>query len=495
MYSTSKLRRWALIGLVCLLFLINILAGRTEAAGSTCVVCGAPPPCPQCSQGKICVLDLQTCTSCPTPRCGDIKVGVSNNSFDKSNENSGSNSNAKLIPAVIGGLLGAGLLAAAVFGYMRYKRRRDRGLFFSSTCEKLDGSSDSENVIPIAYIPPVTPTTPTTPRPEPAHARSRLSYLSVGTTPLVTPLASPLPRTYSNEKMVSLSEDDDAFSEVGTVLQATKATPASGTTVVTATRAKPALVRLNTVKSNSHSELRSQAGNHLASTPATPKTGNTLLSVHSSNKSSAPSSPTTFHSISINGNDDEDDLLGDEYFDNNDDDTITMSRNSTILLPQIDVERSSLESSNTVSRTINNNHSENTISSNLVSPFLDPFEGRQSFGLFGSDEVDSSGGATISTASIVGSGGGTSPHLLERESMISSASSNPRSTMMSDEGDGEIMIFWGGEVPNFLENDPSIRNSDNNMMRSNVVSSTSSSSQSSSNNASKDPGTMTTGIK
>ncbi|CAG8672344.1 13561_t:CDS:1, partial [Ambispora leptoticha] len=462
----------------------------SSSPGSTCVVCGSPPACPVCPQGKICVLDLPTCTTCPIPRCGDIKVGV-NSSFDKGSSGSGSNSNAQLIPAVIGGLLGVVVLVAAGIGYMRYKRRRG-GKFFS---EKIDSSesrewasTDSENVIPIAYIP--TPTTPTTPRPEPAHAypRNRASYLSVGTTPLATPLASPLPRTYSNEKLVSLSEDDDVFSEVGTVLQAKKATPTSGTAVVTATRAKPALVRLNTVKSNSLSDLRSQAGNHLAS-PATPKTGNTLLSVRS-NKSSTPSSPTTFHSISMH--DDEDDLLGDEdnEFDNNDDDTITISKNSTMFLPRIDIERSSLESSTSRKNSTNNNNdnndSANIASSNLVSPFLDPFEGRQSFGLFGSDEVDSS--STTATSSTIGGVGGASPHPLERESVISSVSSNPRSTMMSDEGDGEIMIFWGGDAQNLFENDSSSRNNDNNTTRSSVVSSTSS-PRSSPNNDTKEPGT------
>jgi hypothetical protein len=44
--------------------------------------------------------------------------------------------------------------------------------------------------------------------------------------------------------------------------------------------------------------------------------------------------------------------------------------------------------------------------------------------------------------------GPTTPQVL-RESIVSATSSNGRSTMLSDEGDGEIMIFWGGDNPTF----------------------------------------------
>jgi len=122
---------------------------------------------------------------------------------------------------------------------------------------------------------------------------------------------------------------------------------------------------------------------------------------------SMPSSPTSNFSIRIGGDSE-----------------------SEQMMPRIDVERASAESSHVTSQ--------NSTSQHLNSPFLDPIEGRQSFGLFGSDEVYSNDPS--------------SPQL-HRESILSSTSSNGRSTMFSDDGDGEIMIFWGGNAPPFVGGD------------------------------------------
>ncbi|CAG8789454.1 13676_t:CDS:1, partial [Cetraspora pellucida] len=98
---------------------------------------------------------------------------------------------------------------------------------------------------------------------------------------------------------------------------------------------------------------------------------------------------------------------------------------SNNILPSIDIERPSTESTRPQIQEISQQH-------HLTSPSQDQIEGRQSFGLFGSDEVYSNDPK--------------SPEL-QRESVVSSTSTNARSTMLSDEG--EIMIFWGGDEPPF----------------------------------------------
>uniref|UniRef100_A0A1D1XI92 Protein OPY2 n=1 Tax=Anthurium amnicola TaxID=1678845 RepID=A0A1D1XI92_9ARAE len=409
MFSMSKIKLCMLVWLVCIaVMLINIVpvtaqdttkkqtSTETKSSSGSCISCDdASINCPECADGLKCVLTLRTCFECPKPSC--VKSSPPSNIED--NNNNTKDNNKILLPVVIGGILGVGFLTAIGYASFVWKRKaqNERGV-------KLDSSSDEmislngENVIPIAYIPPTTPTTPT---PEPTYLRLRVSNVSAGT----TPLSSPLPRSFNDEQLIDIADDDDT---AGTILQATKTAPSASTaTLVTATRAKPALVRLNTIKHSTSKDVSTtqsmKSENSIPNTPKTPITSNTFLNAPSI--SSGPSSPTSNFSIRIECDSDTEQIM-----------------------PHIDIERPSAESFRVTNQ---NTTSQNQ---NLNSSTLDPIEGRQSFGLFGSDEVYSNDPL--------------SPQL-HRESIVSSSSSNGRSTMFSDDGDGEIMIFWGGNTPSF----------------------------------------------
>ncbi|CAG8573568.1 9101_t:CDS:2 [Paraglomus brasilianum] len=380
MHSIRILRRWTATALICLLVIIN-----------TSTVIAVP------GEDQVCASGFTTCSQCPQPRCVS-KNTVSSLSPDvgvPTTQKSG-NSNAKLIPAVIGSVFGIAVLAAAMFGYTRFRKQRGMGagLFGTSKCTRLDDSSTKEwsmtslsaNVIPIAYIPPPsTPVTPTTP--EAVHSRQRTSSVSIGT----TPLASPLPRPYSTASDNPFASNEDE--EVGTIVQATRGTsplPGAATataTVVTATRAKPALVRLNTIKNNNGSatDLRSlrsaySGGASIPVTPQTPLTANSLLSVHSTTSSNHSSYHGDYSELD---------------FPLQADGNVTVDGGFT------------------------------GDSDRYGSPFVDRPSTTYDNGLMLS--------------------GNTTSLQLQRESMLSSVSSDPRSTFMSDmTSDGEIMIFWGG---------------------------------------------------
>ncbi|GBB91615.1 hypothetical protein RclHR1_00190028 [Rhizophagus clarus] len=413
MFSISKIKLYKLVWLVCIaIIFINITPVTAQTAqgkpsetnnsspAPSCISCDIPS-CPPCGNNSKCVLSLRTCFQCPKASCKTSSDLVdSDNESDNNRNNQG---NKILLPAVIAGILGVGFLAG--IGYISYVRRRKA---LNSRGIKLDGTDEmtslsGENVIPIAYIPSTTPTTPTTPIPGPSYLRIRVSNVSAGT----TPLASPLPRNLCDEQLIDIADDDDTAPDIGTILQATKTSPSASTaTLVTATRAKPALVRLNTIKQATNKEMSStqstKSDNSVPNTPKTPINNNTFLNAPSI--SSVPSSPT---SIRIGGDSDTEQMM-----------------------PRIDIERPSAESFRATNP--NQNTSQNQ---NLNSATLDPIEGRQSFGLFGSDEVYSNDPS--------------SPQL-HRESITSSSSSNGRSTMFSDDGDGEITIFWGGNTPSFV---------------------------------------------
>ncbi|CAG8505652.1 539_t:CDS:2 [Paraglomus occultum] len=418
MHSIRNLRRWTATALICLLVIINastVIAGPGESK-----FLGPPEISYKLKfPDQICVAGFTTCTQCAQPRCQSKKT-VSSISPDvgSSNPQKPDNSNAKLIPAVIGSVFGIAVLAAAMFGYAKFRKQRGMGagLFGNSKCTRLDDDSTKEwsmtslsaNVIPIAYMPPpTTPVTPTTP-PEAVHQRMRASSVSIGT----TPLASPLPRPYSTASDNPFASNEDE--EVGTIVQATRgisplpgtATTTATATVVTATRAKPALVRLNTIKSNNGSatDLRSlrsaySGGASVPLTPNTPLTANSLLSVHST---------TSTHYSELD-------------FSLQSDGNLTVSSQTD----ELNKQRNNLNYNND-----DNNNRVSGFNDRYSSPFV--------------DSVDTPS-ATYDNGLM--SPGNTTSLQLQRESMLSSVSSDPRSTFMSDmtrDGDGEIMIFWGG---------------------------------------------------
>jgi len=461
MHSIRNLRRWTTTALICLLVIVNtstVIAGPGEAKPSpsidapannntvatvtttatTTTVCKQCPPitCPPCSQDQVCVGGFSTCTQCAEPRCENKKT-VSNlsPSVGASNPEKPKNDNAKLIPAVIGSVFGIAVLAAAMFGYARFRKQRGMGdgLFGNSKCTRLDDSSTKEwsmtslsaNVIPIAYMPPpTTPVTPTTP-PEAVHQRMRASSVSIGT----TPLSSPLPRPYStaSDNPFFSNEDED---EVGTIVQATRGTsPLPGTatatataTVITATRAKPALVRLNTIKSNNGSttDLRSLQSAHsggasIPLTPNTPLTANSLLSVHSTTSSNLSSYHGEYSGLD---------------FPLPADGSMTVSSQTDELSKQ---------------RNKNNNLNTDNYNNNDDNNRDSGFNGDSD--RYSSPLVDSMDRPSTTYDNGLMLSGNTTSLQLQRESMLSSVSSDPRSTFMSDmtrDGDGEIMIFWGG---------------------------------------------------
>ncbi|CAG8588851.1 4780_t:CDS:2 [Diversispora eburnea] len=359
------------------------------------------PKCPSCAANQRCVFTLRTCHQCPQAICEDNDK-LQPTDLTQNNKN---NDN-KLLPGIIGGVVGGIILIAIGCGYFWYRRinRGKRGMKLKEMT-----SVDSENVIPIAYIPPTT----------------RYSYSSGGT----SPLGSPLPKNYS---LIDLDEDT-----TGTILHATKSTPvttaAATATLVTATRVKPSLVHS---KDSSTSSINTPLNTPPLNTPPlnTPPLNTPLTNKSLKNMPSVSS-------------------LSDKI--------ITGSDNKVNeLIPRIDIERPSGELSHSINQqkaspqespsspkqqqqlsqlsplSLSSPNSPPSPSQHLNS--MDPIEGRQSFGLFGSDEV------TIS------------PPQLQRESVMSSTSTNGRSTMFSDEGDGEIMIFWGGNDDNNNSNIPNL---------------------------------------
>ncbi|CAG8645070.1 2204_t:CDS:1, partial [Acaulospora morrowiae] len=264
------------------------------------------------------------------------------------------------------------VLIFACLGYIMFQRnsRKNKGTRLEETT-----SINSENVIPIAYIPPNTPKTP-----ENIYQEANASQNTL------------------------IDITDDTSCEVGTILQATKTSPVTTTantaTVVTATRVKPALVRINTIKSVNTTANSIRSGISTSPDPLSVDKS----SLNTPSVLSVQNSPETTSIIVGNDN--------------------TMNE-----VPRIDIERSSGESSRPSTRAAPSSRQ------HLNSPFLDPIEGRQSFGLFGSDEVYNTDPTTPQ---------------LQRESTVSSNSTNGRSTMFSDEGDGEITIFWGGNDEPFM---------------------------------------------
>ncbi|CAG8538462.1 7222_t:CDS:2 [Funneliformis mosseae] len=394
-FSISQIQLNMLIGLVWIAVIFinipHITAQKTETSPNNnssdkCIPCNKIEiKCPTCPEGEKCILTLRSCSECQKAKC----VKLSSNELQvNDNNNEDKNGNKTLLPAVIGGILGVGLLTAIGYGYFALKRRtrNDRGVKLDNNEEMI--SIDGENVIPIAYIPSTNPSTPTTPKPKPTFPRLRASHVSCGT----SPLASPIPFNLNDESLIDVTEDDDLVSDVGTILQATKTAPTA--TLMTATRAKPALVRLNTVRlpnTDTSSAQTARHGNSIPNTPKSPMNDNTYLSAPS--LSSVPSSPTS-------------------NFSRYDSETEQ-------IMPCIDIERASAESTRDASQRSTSQH----------------LNSRHSFGLFGSSEVYSND---------------SSPPQLQRESILSSTSSNGRSTLFSDDGDGEITIFWGGNEPPFV---------------------------------------------
>nr|CAG8632639.1 4891_t:CDS:2 [Entrophospora candida] len=463
MYTIIKIRSLNFVFLACILIIISIntdyviaqkdrptATDKTTAAtplsissttstssisipSSTCVVCNEVAKCTtECKSDEKCITTTRTCKACPVARCEPL----SSNSLQGGGNNNASSGNSGLVPAVVGSIVGVAILAISGYGYFVLKKRSklkvgsDRGLDNSATFDEKDTITDSENVIPIAYIPTsspiITPLSPTSPSLSDSQS---YRHSSAGTTPLASPL--PNRKFMSGEQILDINDgidDCDHFREsndVGTILQATKTlatgsnatfTTSTAATLMTATRVKPALVRINTIKSKGLNDsstslplIKNESSSQASSirsgstTPKTPLTCNSFLSSVNSLIPSGPSSP----SKSINNG-------------------------SEMVIPQIDIERSSTESSRT--------NISNISSNSLNTTCLDPIEGRQSFGLFGSDEVYDDTGPTT-------------PQVLHRESILSATSSNGRSTMLSDEGDGEIMIFWGGDNPTFVDTD------------------------------------------
>lgn len=148
-----------------------------SSSSQSCVPANCVTSCtPACSSNMVCAVpSMSQCGVCPVPIC--VAPGVINapsSSSDSSSSSSGSN--AALLPGLVGGLIGLLALAVIAFAAIRYKRRKAQGLPFWRAKDSDNESSENwghpgaqSAVVPIAYMPPSA-----------NHARTEMQSTSSG---------------------------------------------------------------------------------------------------------------------------------------------------------------------------------------------------------------------------------------------------------------------------------------------------------------------------
>ncbi|KAH8547466.1 hypothetical protein BGW37DRAFT_470960 [Umbelopsis sp. PMI_123] len=273
------------------------------------------------------------CGVCPALVC----VSKSSNSSDSSDS---SGSNAGLLPGLIGGLVGLLVVAVLAFGLIRYKRRKAQGLPFwksgdthSETSEHWTRSGTQSAVVPIAYMPPSSNHTHTEMQSASlgpgASLRNSLAlsnqndYLQHPSTPnsrnsryssrSENPFADledestvQLKRVVTLRKMESISrkesdgspnlddDDDDDQSVASSIVN--PVTRNDSKSAVQMQRAKPTLMRINTIKVEDGSGGLKRAGS--VRTVLTPESGS-VVSLYSNSTKQAGSGPDTSLSQSV----------------------------------------------------------------------------------------------------------------------------------------------------------------------------------------------------
>ncbi|CAM0139929.1 unnamed protein product [Umbelopsis sp. WA50703] len=131
---------------------------------------------PACSSNMICTVSIMSqCGVCPVPICVDPAT-INVPSSSSSGSSSSSSSNAALLPGLVGGLVALLVIAVIAFAAIRYKRRKAQGLPFWKSKDLDNDSTDhwgrpgaQSAVVPIAYMPPSVP-----------HHRTEMQSTSTG---------------------------------------------------------------------------------------------------------------------------------------------------------------------------------------------------------------------------------------------------------------------------------------------------------------------------
>ncbi|KAI8577118.1 hypothetical protein K450DRAFT_253741 [Umbelopsis ramanniana AG] len=304
------------------------------STGTSCQAVNCQLKCnPACSSDMVCSLTtMNQCAVCPVPVCVSKNLGTSSDS------SSSSGSNAGLLPGLVGGLVGLLVIALVAFGIIRYKRRKAQGLPFwksgdshSETSEHWNRPGTQSAVVPIAYMPPSSHHTRTEMQSASlgmqsaslgtgASLRNSLAlsnqndYLQHPSTPnsytsryssrSENPFADlddestvQLKRVVTLRKMDSVSrggnqtppeDDDDDQSVASSVMNAV--TRNDSVSAVQMQRAKPTLMRINTIKVEDGTGGMKRSGS--VRTILTPESGSVTSSRSNSTKQTSNESDT-----------------------------------------------------------------------------------------------------------------------------------------------------------------------------------------------------------
>ncbi|KAG2173340.1 hypothetical protein INT43_004714 [Umbelopsis isabellina] len=308
------------------------------SSSQNCVPANCVTSCnPACSSNMVCVVpSMSQCRVCPVPIC--VAPGAINAPTSSSGSSSGSSgSNAALLPGLIGGLIGLLVLAAIAFSAIRYKRRKAQGLPFWKSKDFDNESSESwgrpgaqSAVVPIAYMPPSTSHTrtemqstssgPNTSIRNSLALTTQNDYLHQPTTPhsnasryssmSENPFADlddestvqlkrvvTLRKTSStrsppeNNSLATFEENDDDDQSVASSV-ANVVTRNNSQSAVQMQRARPQLMRINTIKIDDGSGLKRSGSVRTMLTPESGSSGSLPLNSLNRTDSGSVTNPT-----------------------------------------------------------------------------------------------------------------------------------------------------------------------------------------------------------
>ncbi|KAI8890828.1 hypothetical protein K501DRAFT_236555 [Backusella circina FSU 941] len=245
-----------------------------SAQSSNCKPSNCATTCsPACSSNEVCVVNtMSSCGVCPDPKCMPRQAVDPNASSSNS-----SNSNSGLIGGLVGGLLGGGLLLG-VGGYLLIRSRRKRARLPLAIQSKKNAPSNPaqeqsrqimSGVIPVTFIPPdLSRPNSTATYPSENNTNSRYNSYAAYSDASWRQSANPFSDDHSaaaasarNSVATQLTKDDRRDSMESRVSHVSQQQTATVATQMM--RAKPQIVRVNTVKdglsrSGSKRVIRSQ---------------------------------------------------------------------------------------------------------------------------------------------------------------------------------------------------------------------------------------------
>lgn len=286
------------------LLLLVVFSTSSSAQSSSCNPSDCVAQCqPSCSETEVCVLStMSSCGQCPASKCMDKSaLGIGNNSSNNNSGGQNSENNGELIGGLVGGLVGGGLLIGALaFCVYRYRRttktslpiafqtttrhnhqqqqqqqQRQRGMAsennayprlsdiprpMSESTRDSACHSITSGVIPIAYIPPshhmqqeiyqqdqlYRTTSPMTAPPNPSATPTTMISHSTTTTAVANPFQDPRLSQYT----VGDDDDDDEDDMSSRHHSIISTSQQASHHAVQVTRAKPQILRVNTVRVN-----------------------------------------------------------------------------------------------------------------------------------------------------------------------------------------------------------------------------------------------------